>query len=245
MVRIIKTLLSLAVAVMLVLGVVGCGAEAELPEDYDNSRFERTPYRVPSYGGYMLLLPQANPLGAPIFNVYNESTWEFSLLIAREEYGIFLYGGKDVGMTLYHNGQITYFTDWRWWQPRTIPPQLLYHDFDGDGEKELAVILPAGSGTGVSLSDLHMVRDGGNDIVSLLARDVREWMTYPIEEDVTFGDIVRFSFFNNNISVTVAIGRTYDNHPVPQFFGEIWADVIFDGEKFTLDNYGFSEYKIF
>ncbi len=36
-------------------------------------------------------------------------------------------------------------------------PELKVYDFDGDGEQELAVILNVGSGTGISLYELHVV----------------------------------------------------------------------------------------
>jgi len=50
------------------------------------------------------------------------------------------------------------FFDWPGITPRIILPELLYHDFDGDGTKELAVTLYHGSGTGVAMMDLVILK---------------------------------------------------------------------------------------
>ena len=184
---------------------------------------------------------------APSFDIHDESTWVFSLVAAIEDERIFLYGGRDFGMTLYINGNIVYFADWRWWQPRLIFPQVMYYDLDSNGERELAVILPAGSGTGVSMFDLHIVRGNGDLIVSLLAREINEWMTEPLTDEFSggvFGTIVNFEFEGSEIKATIAVGRMYENAATPQFFGEIQANVIFDGESLALNNHKFVLYPL-
>lgn len=50
-----------------------------------------------------------------------------------------------------------YSFEWTGMTPRGIEPRLSYEDFDNDGQKELAVILYSGSGTGVSVEELHML----------------------------------------------------------------------------------------
>jgi len=47
--------------------------------------------------------------------------------------------------------------DWIYSTPRQIMPVLQLHDYDRDGEDELAVVLHAGSGSGVAIEELHLV----------------------------------------------------------------------------------------
>lgn len=47
--------------------------------------------------------------------------------------------------------------DWLYMTPRCVEPRLWCFDFDGDGEEELVVDCYYASGTGVSMSDLHVV----------------------------------------------------------------------------------------
>lgn len=47
--------------------------------------------------------------------------------------------------------------DWPYRTPRTVAPRLRQVDADGDGAEELAVVCCYGSGTGVSIEQLHIV----------------------------------------------------------------------------------------
>jgi len=47
--------------------------------------------------------------------------------------------------------------DWDFATPRMFPPRMAAMDLEGDGENELAVLTYTGSGTGVSVWDLHVV----------------------------------------------------------------------------------------
>ena len=47
--------------------------------------------------------------------------------------------------------------DWPYRTPRTVAPRLRQVDADGDGAEELAVVCCCGSGTGVSIEQLHIV----------------------------------------------------------------------------------------
>ena len=47
--------------------------------------------------------------------------------------------------------------DWYFATPRMIPPRMAAMDLDGDGDEELAVLTYTGSGTGVSIYDLHVL----------------------------------------------------------------------------------------
>lgn len=55
-------------------------------------------------------------------------------------------------------GETEYYYDWSpGFSPRDIQPQMHVADLDDDGEEELAVIIPIGSGTGISVDRLHVV----------------------------------------------------------------------------------------
>lgn len=47
--------------------------------------------------------------------------------------------------------------DWDFLTPRRFPPRMAVMDLDGDGEDELIVLAYTGSGTGVSIYDLHVL----------------------------------------------------------------------------------------
>ncbi|MCL2408202.1 MAG: hypothetical protein FWC96_01105 [Oscillospiraceae bacterium] len=203
------------------------------------------------------------------FDRDDESTWEFSLVAAIEEEGIYLFGGKEPGMVLYRNGQRTYFDEWWWWSPRLVMPKMVYRDFGGDGENELAIVLMVDAGRGVSVRDLHVL--AGDTVYSLHGAYAHEWITAPMhaeayEDNMSFrfdfmgenyefenynyaysgaltgirvGNIVRFDFEYTGIVVTMSVGATYENFPSPESFGQIEATVVFDGESLTLSDYIF------
>jgi len=83
----------------------------------------------------------------------------FPLYLELPEDDIQLYGvcGKNYqgGMVLFHEGRETYFSDWGY--AHYDYPRMTYYDFDGDGEREIGVITLMGNGTGLLLSDLHIV----------------------------------------------------------------------------------------
>ena len=65
--------------------------------------------------------------------------------------------GKDFSPALIRWGDSLAEFDWRYATPRNIAPRMWCFDFDEDGLDELVVDCYYGSGTGVSLSDLHVV----------------------------------------------------------------------------------------
>ena len=139
-----------------------------------------------------------NPLGAPLLNIFDETTWEFALIGAVSGENIYLYSIELETTVLYYNGQIIYFTDWPPVGLRGSFPQLLYHDFDGDGRAELAIIVHAGSGTGVALNNLYIISfddEGNYSVAYLRGGDVHEWMTIPMDFEMIEGtDTFRFYF---------------------------------------------------
>jgi hypothetical protein len=71
--------------------------------------------------------------------------------------GIYLFpAGELEGVVLQIGGKRQSF-DWIYTTPRQIMPVLNVDDYDQDGKDELAAVLNVGSGTGVSVSELHIV----------------------------------------------------------------------------------------
>lgn len=70
--------------------------------------------------------------------------------------------GKEFYPALIRWGESLAEFDWRYMTPRCVEPRLWCFDFDGDGADELVVDCYYGSGTGVSLSDLHVVEKNGD-----------------------------------------------------------------------------------
>ncbi|MCL2488012.1 MAG: hypothetical protein FWE80_04945 [Oscillospiraceae bacterium] len=97
-----------------------------------------------------------DPYGNEIHSKSKADKTPFPLIAMLESDDIYLYGAWNYGVLLKHNGKDTYF-DWDWYTPRGIMPEMIYHDFDGNGEKELAIITYTGSGTFISIMDLHML----------------------------------------------------------------------------------------
>jgi len=77
-------------------------------------------------------------------------------------HGIYLYPGEPEGAVL-RVGETEQALNWIVSTPRAIMPVLQMHDYDRDGEDELAVVLHVGSGTGLAIEELHMVELAGAD----------------------------------------------------------------------------------
>lgn len=103
-----------------------------------------------------ILLPSpeasSNPSAAPAA----DSGSGRKLLASVPNQNIFLYGEEN-GVALRIGDQTRTF-DWEYWTPRDIAPRLQVQDYDGDGKEELSVILHVGSGTGLSVDELHMIK---------------------------------------------------------------------------------------
>lgn len=97
------------------------------------------------------------------------------LLAAIPEKNIYLYGlrsgeaefeGEITDKVVLYAGDQKQEFGWNYMTPRFILPQLQTYDFDKDGEDELSVILYVGSGTGVSIEELHIVEIDGKQLLS-------------------------------------------------------------------------------
>lgn len=69
---------------------------------------------------------------------------------------IYLYDTKKDQIIL-KVGENEYYYSWHCLTPRFILPRMGVNDFDNDGKDELLVIVYVGSGTGVSVEDLHVI----------------------------------------------------------------------------------------
>jgi hypothetical protein len=158
------------------------------------------------------------------------------LYAALEQEDIYLFGcysDTSHWMALYQGGCWTRF-DWQCLVgPRMLYPEMLCRDLDGDGGKEIAVAVPVGSGTGVSLRDLHILSaaEGGArkyDEYALLAGDVREWMAEPFEVSLDEeNEALIFDFCGDSYIV----GRC-DEAEGGRFAGVVFGDAVgFDMEE--------------
>lgn len=103
-------------------------------------------------------LPAAEPTGI-VEQALEETAAPTRVQVASiPERGIVLYG-LDNGVEL-RVGDRVYAYDWPYTTPRQIPPVMRVGDYDADGTEELMVDLYVGSGTGVSVEELHIVEIG-------------------------------------------------------------------------------------
>jgi hypothetical protein len=132
-----------------------------------------------------------NPLGWPEFSPFDDSTWEFHLLASMPQHGLYLYGEGSYATTIHHNGRISNINVRSGVSTRGNVPQILYHDLDGDGINELAMITHAGAGTGVSVSHLHLLtrQPSGDWVLSHSLEnfwdDLNNWFKPPMFHEVT------------------------------------------------------------
>lgn len=129
-----------------------------------------------------------------------------------ENSDIIIYGAyaPDAKIFIEHDGIVDSFEQ-SWITPRSILPTAVYSDFDGDGEKELAVSYYVGSGTGVSVAELvfYEIRDGHFES--------RPYDPVGFLEDVVTADIdneahtVTFTLKTNGDSVSYDTAEDYPN----------------------------------
>lgn len=114
----------------------------------------------------------------------NPDVERFPCVASLPDYDIYLYwiNGENYNgkMVLFQEERETIFDDWGYWH---YPyPQLAYEDFDGDGEKEIAAITLVGSGTGLLVTDLHVLKV------------IREYVPY--HETIAYEE---FTFINEKV----------------------------------------------
>lgn len=85
---------------------------------------------------------------------------EYPLIAELPKEDIYLYGLKPTGVVLKYGDKIQFF-NWEYTTPRFIMPVLNKYDLDNDGEDEIACVLNVGSGTGLSIYELHVLKRAG------------------------------------------------------------------------------------
>ena len=110
--------------------------------------------------GYYLESDETDEFGNGI-NYFSKTSY-FPLYAMMKSENIYLYGiGNDgnyhSGMIFFKDGQGTYF-DWPNLTYYSFMPELSYFDYDGDGEKEIAVVIYSNKGTGLLDTELHILK---------------------------------------------------------------------------------------
>lgn len=138
------------------------------------------------------------------------------LLCSLSERDIYLYSNVD-GVTLYVGDTHQDF-NWSYMTPRGILPRMQIGDFDSDGKDELLVILYIGSGTGVSVEELHIVEISEDKTLS------EKQLGSPNPE--YFKDHM-FSNYNSQLDTDIGF-RTFTKD------GELMGDIITDTMTYTV-----------
>ena len=214
---------------------------------------------------------------------------KFPLIAAIPDKDIYLYGIKNNNSygreTILYVGDTGHYYEIPYGTPRWILPEMQLSDFDGDGIEELAVINYYGSGTGVAIMGLQIIRINEKteyglpwSIYSFAPSDylkqVEKAVSYKIKDNVNnifeltvgkekhlldlsdmiwedgdnitdilcSGDIVFFTYQDNKIQAQFGIAVLHKKYVSSQFVGTVYADCIFENNKFTLDNFSFMTY---
>jgi hypothetical protein len=109
---------------------------------------------------------EVNNKNKKVITTYEEyEATKLPILAAIPDKDIYLYDTKN-GQVILSVGENKNYYDWLCLTPRFILPQMQLGDFDNDGIDELSVILYTGSGTGVSIQDLHIIEMSEGNIPS-------------------------------------------------------------------------------
>lgn len=144
------------------------------------------------------------------------------LVAAIPEKDIFLYDikGEKEPRVLLKAGDFEQYFDWICLTPRFILPKIQLTDLDADGKEELTVILYVGSGTGVSLQELHVLE------LPERKQDAGESL-----KDRVFGDYI------NQLDKVVSLNLLPESNGLK---GEIWVQN--KKYKINLEDYQSEEY---
>ena len=123
---------------------------------------------------------------------WHERAAPMALLAQTGEAALYGFSG-DEDRILLRWGQTLSEFDWPYQTPRAVMPRLWQMDADGDGDEELVAICYVGSGTGVSIDQLHIVEKNEDDTLTdfcfpqtLWQEDLSERLSVFVTEDRTF-----------------------------------------------------------
>lgn len=178
------------------------------------------------------------------------------------------YGDLYEGLYLSINGVNKYF-EWET-EVGTFDPELILEDLSGDGQKELAVILTAGSGTGVHLADIHVidpetfkethvadpldiisksvassiVHENGRVTVTVTV-DGKKYVT-ALDEDYSLSWAGDRAVFGNVVRYAAEDGRLKATVPaqisIAGFAGDVDITYAFDGNRYRMDTIEYVPY---
>lgn len=148
-----------------------------------------------------------NDLDNAAGNIMNGESKDICLLASLEEEGIWLYGyndewhyGRGVFVRM-KKGNYDYIKayDWVYTSTSLIMPELIYEDYNGDGNKEIAAVFSYGTGTGVSVYRLYIIEIDENGQFSSYLFDEEDY-TAQIENrisytiDIDSGNIILYDY---------------------------------------------------
>lgn len=136
----------------------------------------------------------------------NDKIW---LLAELPEQNIRLYGlnftvsgeNNDTGTVLVRWNDRLFKYAWSFLTPRAILPILGCADYDGDNELEIAVNLYVGSGTGLSIEQLHILDYDGTETLRDYRLDEQKYLA-------AFNENLKWNLNNSTKVVTVNIGES-------------------------------------
>ncbi|TVX95970.1 hypothetical protein [Cohnella terricola] len=163
---------------------------------------------------------------------------------------------EENGVTL-QTGDLKRQYEWNYMTPRGIVPRLHVRDYDGDGADELAVILYMGSGTGVSVEELHLIKLDDLRDYALQENEYRPQIEQAIadlktssaipqryaDETLLFGNWVAYDANESGLRTTIGIGIAGKESPMSVYIGELIADVNYKDGAFTLSGFRFEKAK--
>lgn len=140
----------------------------------------------------------------------NETVW---LLAQQPDHDLYVYGlnaNTTMKGVLVRWGESTYYGKGLYYMtPRQILPQVDCADYDGDGQPEVALSLYIASGTGVGISNLHIIEKSADGTLSAHLYESEEYIAL-------LNEALSWDFDRSKDQVTVHIGDSssaYSLHP--------------------------------
>ncbi len=187
-------------------------------------------------------------------------------------YGLPLYANSSGESVLIRWGDSLAEFDWSVCpDPSVVLPQLFGFDVDGDQEEELIVICHVGSGTGVSLDELHILEKGPGGTLTenafpeslwrealpelfgtveisgrtfaVLGRELVECTDTGLDLDsASPGNIANFSFDGESLSFRGAFALCRKGSPIPCYVADTSAWISFRDGVFSMQGFHLYSY---
>jgi len=149
---------------------------------------------------------------------------KYPLIAQIEEDKIYLYGQPN-GVYLRYGNKIQAF-DWCYLTPRFILPRLEKYDLDGDGKDEIICNLYIGSGTGVSVEEMHVLKlDKTGKYVDFIFNDYVEQID----------NLLSFEYSKSENSILLKTENSSYAFAIPPEYKELVFDNIYYGNIVYFD----------